>query len=229
MALDWSEEMPKATGSKRVWSLLQPSVADLSFWMSGPFPPPSQPERIFSTSGTFIPPVPMREVSVWTVPSSAILMRLSMGGLSSAIAAGTTPARSVGARSGSKPMPRLSAECSVQKPAASSTQGGCPWCSARSVAATPLDTSMQFPPWSFRQKPAAPEPAAGSLAALCHARKPSAEYPDRPSDSNSTCPAPQPAKSATRKMRRLRWGTPQYCASRVRYATLHCSPMYRSA
>ena len=74
------------------------------------------------------------------------------------------------------------------------------------------------PPWSHKHKPAVPKPSAALPAVLCHARRLSAEYPDKPSDSNSIFPALAPSKSATRKIRFLRWGTPQYCASRTLHA-----------
>ena len=57
------------------------------------------------------------------IVAMAVLMALLL--CSSAMAAGTTPARSVGEVSSSYPMERLSAECSVQKPAAM-TAGWCP-------------------------------------------------------------------------------------------------------
>ena len=182
------------------------------------------------TSGTFPPPVPIRPVSVCTtLSSSEIFTRLSAGWFSNATAAGTTPARSVGEVSSSYPMPPDCAECSVQNPAASITHGG--WCaSARRVQATSSVTSIRLPPWSFRTilpvppQPASPARSARSPAALCHARKPSAEYPDTPSDSNNISGARSPAKSATRKIRFLLWGTPHHCASRTLYAADHPSP-----
>lgn len=61
----------------------------------------------------------------------------------------------------------------------------------------------------FSKQPAAP----------CHERKPSLEYPDKPSDLNSISPALPPAKSATRKILLRLWGTPQYWASSVLQAT----------
>ena len=137
------------------------------------------------------------------------------------------------------------AECSEQKPAASITQGG--WCaSARRVQVTSSVTSIRLPPWSLRttpfrpvdipqftprvaalsatlplypSKPAAPEPASKPPAVPCHGQKPFGEYPDRLSDSNSICSALPPAKSATRKILRLLWGTPQNRASRTRQET----------
>jgi len=78
-------------------------------------------------------------------------------------------------------------------------------------------------------RPAFPAPVSVPLAALCHARKLSGEYPDWPSLSNSILGAPPPAKSATRAILRLRWGTPQYCASSTLYAMLHPSPTRISA
>lgn len=55
------------------------SQLSISKESSLPFPPPSHPERIFSVSGTWLPPVPMRLVKVWQMPSSLILIRLSVG------------------------------------------------------------------------------------------------------------------------------------------------------
>src|SRR5699024_271816 len=60
---EWGR-VPFTNGTNTVWSLLQPSVADLLSWISAPLPPPSQPERIFSvlgvstTKGWLFPPVP---------------------------------------------------------------------------------------------------------------------------------------------------------------------------
>jgi len=84
---------------------------------------------------------------------------------------------------------------------------------------------MRSPPWSHKHKPAVPKLSAALPAVLCHARRLSAEYPDTrtvpsplslrdisphcgesPSDSNSIFPALAPSKSATRKIRFLRWG-----------------------
>ena len=191
-----------------------------------PFPPPSHPERIFSvfgvklpsgvsdsqafrlstTKGWLFPPIPYVALTVGAVSRGPVYL-VSCEWFSNT-AAGTTPARRVGDRSTSYPMLRALAECSVQKPAASMTHGGWPCSCARSVPVTFSDTSMQAPPWSFRTMPtsfravplppAAPAPLSAPEAALCHARKPAAEYPDTPSDSNSTFGALCPAKSATR-------------------------------
>jgi len=62
---EWGR-VPLQNGTNSVWSLLQERVADTSSWISGPLPPPSQPERIFSvlgvsastTKGWLLPPVP---------------------------------------------------------------------------------------------------------------------------------------------------------------------------
>src|SRR5699024_8381250 len=93
------------------------------------------------------------------------------------------------------------------------------------VAVTPLVTSIRLPPWSFKQillvslalfevSPVVP----CSAVLLC------VKYPRKLSDSNNILDALLPLKSATRKIRFLRWGIPQYCASRTRQAIESLSP-----
>ena len=206
----------KPLGWKRVWSLLVPSVALLSLCTRAPLPPPSFPQRILSvkgsgsaTSGTLFPPVPIRSVRVWHCPSSLIFTLPSVGWFSTAMAAGTTPARSVGDFSSSYPMLRLCALCSVENPALCRTLGWFPWSWATSVAVCSSVTVTPLWPCVFRQylparsppsgpPPASPRPSSALPAAPCHVRKPCGVYPDTPSDLNSISPAPAPLRSATR-------------------------------
>src|SRR5699024_5746961 len=93
------------------------------------------------------------------------------------------------------------------------------------VAVTPLVTSIRLPPWSFKQI------LLVSLALFevspvvsCPVFLLCVKCPRKLSDSNSISDALLPLKSATRKIRFLRWGTPQYCASRTLQAIEYLSP-----
>ena len=109
--------MPKAFGANSVWSLWQPSVADRSFWISAPLPPPSQPERIFRVRGMLFPPVPIRAQSVWHTPSLQKVTRLAVGLYPMTAPGGFWP-RIVGELSVPYPSLRLLSPCPVQNPPA---------------------------------------------------------------------------------------------------------------
>ena len=89
------------------------------------------------------------------------------------------PARRVGEVSSPYPMPLACAECSVQKPAAPITQGGCRGFPPGELPRHPPSHLCGCRPGRFRQtQPDAPAPSAKAPATPCHGRKPCGVYPD---------------------------------------------------
>ena len=87
-------------------------------------------------------------------------------------------------------------------------------------------TSSRWLMWKAARVPPAPSaPTPTWAAGVCPVSPPVGGCPGRPAGSKSIWGAVAPPKSATRKMRALRWGTPQYCASRVRQAREDPSPI----
>lgn len=157
-----------------------------------------------------MPPVPMRDVSVCTLPSFDNSTLLSAPWLSTAQTAGIAPALSVGERSSSNPTDRASAEFPSQNPADTShlsTIGSAPCDSARRVS---VISPVQAPRFVIPAHSAA-SPAISFRVALL-----SAVFRDTLSRSKSISGADSPPKSATSAIRRRRWGTPQNCASSTR-------------
>src|SRR5699024_12584482 len=80
-------------------------------------------------------------------------------------------------------------------------------------------------PWSFKQiLLVSLELFEVSPVVPCHAVLLCVKCPRKLSDSNNISDALLPLKSATRKIRFLRWGTPQYCASRTLQESESLSP-----
>ena len=87
-------------------------------------------------------------------------------------------------------------------------------------------TSSRWLMWKAARVPPAPSaPTPTWAAGVCPVSLPVGGCPGRPAGSKSIWGADVPPKSATRKMRALRWGTPQYCASRVLQAREDPSPI----
>ena len=87
-------------------------------------------------------------------------------------------------------------------------------------------TSSHWLMWKAARVPPAPSaPTPTWAAGVCPVLPPVGGCPGRPAGSKSIWGADVPPKSATRKMRALRWGTPQYCASRVLQAREDPSPI----